>query len=279
MTKRLVDGPAPEDDVAAEVVRLLTLAPAGDPPTGAANRVRARLAETIVRRPVLPHRLVAVIAILLATTAIAGAWVVRTAWRARNAVNVTTAPTAPATTIAGPLAEPAPVVAVAPTFLAAVPESSVAMPPPAASSPVPVPPRRRFGPAAIIAPFAPALAPAPRSRISPAQPVAAGEAPAAPRPAVLQAVLVARARILLRQGEPQGALALVADYLRATPDGPVAEEAMALAIQANLALGDARAAVDAYLQRYPDGRFAAFAHGARDRDVRKLCSPPAIQCP
>ncbi len=274
MTKRLIDGAAPADEVAAEVVRLLALAPAGDPPIGAADRVRTRLTETTVSRAMLRHRLVAVIAIVLATTAVASAWVVRTAWRARGAASVMTAPAvpaaAPAPATAARLAAAAPSAVAAP--VAAVPEMTVAMPPPAAAI---VPPSRSLATATVIAP----QARSPRPRIAPAPAVVAVDAPTPASPEVPYAVLVAHARVLLRRGDPHGALALVTDYLHATPDGPVAEEAMALAIQATLALGDPGDAIDAYLQRYPDGRFAAFAHGARDRDIRKLCSPAAIQCP
>jgi hypothetical protein len=74
--------------------------------------------------------------------------------------------------------------------------------------------------------------------------------------------LVATAmRALRRDHDPAGAGRLLDDYLRRWPDGALIEEALALAIEAANARGDARARTfaTAYLQRFPSGRFGEAA--------------------
>ncbi|HEX4405689.1 MAG TPA: hypothetical protein VH560_12715 [Polyangia bacterium] len=74
--------------------------------------------------------------------------------------------------------------------------------------------------------------------------------------------LVATAmRALRRDHDPAGAARLLDDYLRRWPNGALIEEALALAIEAANARGDARARTFAttYLRRFPAGRFGEAA--------------------
>jgi hypothetical protein len=93
-----------------------------------------------------------------------------------------------------------------------------------------------------------------------AAPSATAEAPAAPAkaaPAHEAALLMAAVRALRHDRDPARAATLLDNYLRRFPDGVLAEEALAYAIEAASVRGDARASALArsYLQRYPHGRF------------------------
>ena len=68
-------------------------------------------------------------------------------------------------------------------------------------------------------------------------------------------------RALRKQGDPGRAQALLDQYLRSNPRGALAEDALALSIEAAAARKDPRAADYArrYLARYPKGRFRAVA--------------------
>jgi len=125
--------------------------------------------------------------------------------------------------------------------------------------------RRRASPAAapVIAPIALAARPAPLPALSvdstppdlarPARPhVAAGESPAR---------LMAAVRALRTDGQPARAERLALDYLRSYPRGALAEEALAVAIEASGQNGDSRAVALArrYLRQYPHGRFQRIA--------------------
>jgi hypothetical protein len=68
-------------------------------------------------------------------------------------------------------------------------------------------------------------------------------------------------RALRKQGDPARAQALLERYLRENPRGALAEDALALAIEAAAARKDPRAADYArrYLARYPGGRFRSLA--------------------
>jgi len=74
-------------------------------------------------------------------------------------------------------------------------------------------------------------------------------------------------RALRREGHPEQAAKLLNEYLRRYPQGSLAEEALALSIEAATALGDpkAKALADRYLRLYSTGRFRATAERARAR--------------
>jgi hypothetical protein len=74
-------------------------------------------------------------------------------------------------------------------------------------------------------------------------------------------------RALRKQGDAARAQALLDQYLRANPHGALAEDALALSIEAAAARKDPRAADYArrYLSRYPNGRFKTVAERALGR--------------
>jgi hypothetical protein len=108
-------------------------------------------------------------------------------------------------------------------------------------------------------------APAPRPARAPA---AARPARAAPAPAVGEdtSAVSAALRALRVEHDPVRARGLLARYLAEHPSGNLAEEALALSIEAALAHHDADVAAVAnrYLRLYPQGSFAALARQARD---------------
>lgn len=128
---------------------------------------------------------------------------------------------------------------------------------------------------------APAQRPAPRPEVAPVEPTpvvevpshdsvspsAQGPALAAPRPALTAPPSdVARvheaAKALRHDGDPERALQLL--ERAGTRSGPLAEEALALRIEAALAKGDGRQAKLAaqYLAQYPNGRYRELAKKA-----------------
>lgn len=112
---------------------------------------------------------------------------------------------------------------------------------------------------------------APSASDAVAKPVqSANEEPAHARKAPLSAteasnLVVTAMRALRQERQPQRAAALLDEYLRRYPSGALAEEALALSVEAATQRGDARAAdlAERYLARYPSGRFRRAAERAR----------------
>lgn len=148
------------------------------------------------------------------------------------------------------------------TLLAPEPKAGPVAPP----ASVVVPPR--VEPLSVVVSPAPATetSETPRTDLAPSSPpsakraekLAAGEDPTK----VAEAV-----RALRKQGDAAKAQALLDQYLRSNPRGALAEDALALSIEAAAARKDPRAADYArrYLARYPSGRFRAVAERALER--------------
>jgi len=120
---------------------------------------------------------------------------------------------------------------------------------------------------AAVEPVPPATVPevAPPAPAQPATHARRGRAPAVDAESSL---LFDATRVLRGERDPARAGALLDAYFRRFPHGALAEEALALAIEAAEARGDARARVLArrYLERYPSGHF-------RERAERALAGP------
>lgn len=137
-----------------------------------------------------------------------------------------------------------------------------------APAPAPAPrPAQRPGPAAAPEPDAEVedetAAPEPAPSASTSQKRSADKPRAGEDPTqVAEAV-----RALRKQGDFARAQALLDQYLKSNPRGALAEDALALSIEAAAARKDPRAADYArrYLARYPNGRFRAVAERALSR--------------
>jgi hypothetical protein len=81
------------------------------------------------------------------------------------------------------------------------------------------------------------------------------------------ALVLAGLRALRREHDPTRAGTLLARYVERFPQGVLAQEALAIAIEADLARGDRQAAAalaEQYLKRFPAGRFSRFSRRAMD---------------
>jgi hypothetical protein len=254
--RRLVDDPGPyeADRSAAWAVGLLRGAEPYRVPAGRKQRVQLRLGHTPRRRVPLVLRLAVAACVLLGGAAIVSAAIGRwPAWVARaydrvvgarpsasapaaraHARRQVEAPRAPAAPVADNL--PWPEIPLEPTADVAAPRRAVR---------APAPPR------------------APRPVAAPA-PVAGEDTSA----------VSAALRALRVEGNPARARGLLARYLAEHPNGNLAEEALALSIEAALAHHDADAAVlgARYLRLYPRGSFLAVARNA----VAGVAQPPPV---
>jgi hypothetical protein len=87
------------------------------------------------------------------------------------------------------------------------------------------------------------------------------------RPADDTGLVFEAMRALRRDGQPAQAASLLDEYLRRHPSGSMAEEALALSIEAASARGDGRAKdlIARYFARYPNGHFRGVVESARAR--------------
>ncbi len=266
--RRLVDAPPPSQSLpsGAWALSLLRSASPYRPPIGRKQRVRLGLGQAGKRRrsPLLRPAIAGLVLIGCgaAASAALGRWpdLVAQAYhrllapppvdgppaveaRARHGAphaSPTPALSAPAL----PSSSPAPVADIAgEAVAAAAPGSSAATHGP--QSPIAVRPSPRVPSAA----WRPRRAPPVVARV-----VAAPSEDTSP---VLDAM-----RALRVDGNPARARALLAGYLERHPNGTLAEEALAMTIEAAVAHGDGDAAALArrYLRRYPAGHFSALAH-------------------
>ncbi|MFZ5893668.1 MAG: hypothetical protein ACOY0T_21585 [Myxococcota bacterium] len=86
-------------------------------------------------------------------------------------------------------------------------------------------------------------------------------------PSEASSLVVGAMRALRQEGRPDRAASLLDEYLRRYPGGALAEEALALSVEAATARGDSRARnlAERYLSSYPRGRFRQAAERARAR--------------
>lgn len=154
-------------------------------------------------------------------------------------------------------AEPSGVVSAAPPASAVAPRAITA---PVAPEPAPVAPE----PAPVVAPSVAVDAPTEPAPLAPPSPKRNADKPRAGEDPTRVAEAV---RALRKQGDAARAQALLDQYLKSNPRGALAEDALALSIEAAAARKDPRAADYAkrYLARYPNGRFRAVAERALAR--------------
>jgi hypothetical protein len=243
---RLVEDPAVRADVsAAWALGLLRDAEPYRAPAGRKQRVQLRLGHTPRRHAPLVLRL-AVMALVLCggaamVSAALGHW---PGWMARAYQRVTGTPPA----------GHAPTRARAPHRDGAFNEAPSEMAPPAAASEIPTP-----APVAPVArapePRPPRDAIAPRPRRAAASTASVGEDTSA---------VSAAMRALRVERNPVRARRLLARYLNEHPNGNLAEEALAMTIEAAIAHHDADVGdlANRYLRTYPQGSFQTLARQA-----------------
>lgn len=290
--RRLREGAAPDDPDLAVVARLAGgVRPLRRPEAERQAGWRA-LAAAPRERPW--HRrapAVAAVGLLLVSTVAAGG-IVGTRWVLRPAVTREAGPAASehptkrrgarvaSAPASAPVAAPASAPASAPV---ATPGSVPAVPPPTrepalVATPAAARPTTLATPSASSAWTESARRPTEAARTAPAAAASARPAPGAtaetarppapPSGAAPDSELVLAALAALRRDHaPARADGLLAEYLRLHPDGQLAEDALALAIEAAAARGPAAAASAArrYLARFPDGRFRTTARDAITR--------------
>jgi hypothetical protein len=287
MTERLRDHVDADDPALAELAQLVRAVTDLDPAIGAQERVRSGLIESQRRRrssrvPVL----VLVVLVLVAVTPVVVAGV-------RKLVApepVTPTRTAPPTTSPDPrigkrgaTAQRRPEPAVEPaatdeptatnvesTATRDQPTGAPALQQPLVRGPAPI---RGRATTPTESPGAAVIVPAQRE--ASAAETAISDSPPTVEPQLLQqpapppeAALVLRALRLLRHDhDAAGALRELDSYRARFPDGDLAEEALALSIEARLAIEDAaaRSLAEQYLRQFPRGRFRALAELARRR--------------
>jgi hypothetical protein len=300
--QRLKELDTPASPIEADAVALLRSAPGYEPPPGQKQRVRAHLLQRRVTRHAVVFR-PAVAAGVILFTAVASAAVGRR-WIAETIQVFVHAPVAERIAAAPESAMPprrrgnkrvglAPAAATGQSALANVtlekPETEVSEMTTNGVN-VGVSPGQK-GHGAVV----PARIPGSRNTLAAARPVpdpsrgattgnrargdrasgerssgdpAFGVSPVVPDPAGEDTGLVFDAMRALRQeGRPQLASKLLDEYLQRYPEGSLAEEALALSIEAAALRGDARAhtLVGQYLSRYPTGHFRAAVENARAR--------------
>jgi hypothetical protein len=243
--KPLRDRTGPMSPIEASAIALLRAVERGGPPSGSKQRVRARVfASHAVVRPRLFRPAFAAACLLLAagaSAAVGGTWVIR---------QYLTSSASPARLSTRGASERAP---------AAV------------------------GPDAMQQPSALQLEQPARAKVdnSPAPIVPVASATASDKPLTLGSsaarnqgkpteqdqLVFDSMRALRRDGQPERAAKLLDEYLRRHPNGALAEEALALAIEAATMRGEPRAKdlANRYLARYPSGQFHHAAERARAR--------------
>jgi hypothetical protein len=238
--KRLRDRIDPMTPLETSAISLLRSVNRYEPPTGFKQRVRTKmLASRSVSHPRLWHPAVAVALLLVAAGAsatIGGTWVVRQYLTTKGGPHIRISKRKAPVLVPVTLAP-----AVAQSSMQQAPDVAVATPPTAASV-------NALGPAI----DKQATLSATRSSSQSSEQVK---------------LVFDSMRALRRDGQPERAAKLLDEYLRRYPNGALAEEALALSIEAATMRGDPRAKdlANRYLLRYPSGQFQHAAERARAR--------------
>jgi hypothetical protein len=261
MTQRLLEMQDYADRDEAEAARLLSAMAPVSPNEAAERRVYAKVC---VRRSSAPRlvRAVVLVSVLLISTTIFSAtlarrWLVGMFGRSSTSALVTP-PAAKQQRLAASLS---PQVEPAPSSPIAIAEEGAA-----SSAVAPVDVRRDRVSKPSVARRRPAAVVSPRTLAEESPPVE--EVVVAPPPPEEAALVLAAVRALRREHNPARAGDLLDEYLRRFPQGVLAEEALAVGIEAAVARLDARAArllAEQYLGRYPAGRFVGLARKASGR--------------
>jgi hypothetical protein len=232
---------SPESPIEADAIELLGSISRHQPPPGQKQRVRQRILEHAVRRPISALRPVFVAGLVLIATAasamLASHWFSTTQMRRQSSPSMDQQPQVSSLTgqvrgLSG-VADDYPDMSLGRANAEVLPDANAALlRPNGIETPLHVEPTVR-----------------PASQAS-------------------EKVLVFDAmRALRREGHPEQAAKLLDEYLRGYPQGSLAEEALALYVEASTSLRDPKAKnlADRYLVLYPNGRFRAAAERARAR--------------
>jgi hypothetical protein len=264
MTQRLLEMQDYADRDEAEAARLLGAMAPASPNEAAERRVYAKVCVRRSPAPRFVRAVVLAVALLVSTTifsaTLARRWLVGVFERTPRLAAVTQpigkrsivpprSPAEPNTTQEVGVA----------TFPIATAEQNVASP-----SVAPVDVRRDHASKPSVARRRTVAAASPRILAEESPPIGVAVAP----PPEEAALVLAAVRALRREHNPVRAGALLDDYIRRFPQGVLAEEALAVGIEAAVARLDTRAArllAEQYLRRYPVGRFVGLARKASGR--------------
>lgn len=288
-----------DDPVVAELAGMLQAVGDLDPPLGAEARVRAALSRRGAPRPSWLRTVVVLLLVVAIPVAVAGVnLLIRMPPQAAGPAADRGTPAA-AHDRADPMTKVSPVAPVSPARAQDAPSPGVARAVPAPSTPeVDRSPARRAASDETTTRRTPAVRQTEthpneysksvtRSTATPVEspvelPRLATRAPDENRADPMsirsdEANLVHGAmRALRRDHDPQAAIRQLAAYHRRFPTGDLTEEALALSIEAFVALDDreALALANEYLRRFPDGRFRDQAERAQHRFLGSHDAPP-----
>lgn len=255
---RLRDRIDPVSATEAEAIALLRSIQSYHPTAGMKQRVRMRLVLRAGTRPVRFFRPAVFVGLLLvaagASAAIGGAFVVSTQGiRSATRSEVTMAPRLPILRVPRSIAEYAPDVS---TTVPTVRSDDLPL-----ALEIDAPSRLSARPPDVNRTQAAARA---AETIGPNEP---GKPAEVAKPSEDVKLVFDAMQALRRDGQPDVASRQLEEYLRRYPVGTLAEEALALSIEAANVRGDARAKelANKYLSRYPSGRFRKAAERVRSR--------------
>jgi len=259
MTQRLLEMQDHADRDEAEAARLLGAMAPASPNEAAERRVYTKVCARRSPAPRLVRAVVLVVALLVSTTifsaTLARRWLVGMFEKSPHLASATQ----PLAKQQRPAVSPSRQAELVPTLPTTTAEEGVA-----SSVVASVDVRRDRASKPSVARRRTVAAVSPRSLAEESPPVEVAVAP----PPEEAALVLAAVRALRREHNPIRAGALLDEYIRRFPQGVLAEEALAVGIEAAVARLDARAArllAEQYLGRYPAGRFVGLARKASGR--------------